>query len=311
MACESNVYWQVTTLTMRRGYYTAARLAQHNAHVYLCARSESKGRTTTDSITKLYSNAKISILVMDHTSLSSVVAAAKEFLSKESALHGLVNNAGIMATAFATTKDGHEEQWQTNYLAHWVLTKHLLPIMLETSKTMGAGSVRIVELTSGGHMMAPKPGIDFSDTSLNKGSPINRYGQSKLGNVLHIKSLHHMYGPASPSAKTGKGEIWTTVIHPGVVWTGLTSKATEMPLYMKVAIVVLNAFGGICGSDEGAWTSVFSVSSPEMKPQQSGTYMTRIVKPGYESGKAKDLKLALKLEEWTQKEMEKEGWVGR
>jgi NAD(P)-dependent dehydrogenase (short-subunit alcohol dehydrogenase family) len=50
---------------------------------------------------------------MDHCSLRTVVAAAKLFLTKETALHGLINNAGIMATPFEITKDGHEAQWQT------------------------------------------------------------------------------------------------------------------------------------------------------------------------------------------------------
>lgn len=71
---------------------------------------------------------------MDHTHLSTVAAAATDFLSRESRLDGLVNNAGIMATPFSMTEDGYEEQWQTNYLAHWVFTRHLLPLMLATSQ---------------------------------------------------------------------------------------------------------------------------------------------------------------------------------
>ena len=42
-----------------------------------------------------------------------------------------------MATPFAVTRDGHKAQWQTNYLAHWVLTERLLPL-LRASRT-GAG----------------------------------------------------------------------------------------------------------------------------------------------------------------------------
>jgi NAD(P)-dependent dehydrogenase (short-subunit alcohol dehydrogenase family) len=148
----------------------------------MCARSPSKATAAITSIKALYPKSNITLLEMDHTSLSSVVSAAKLFLSKETALHGLVNNAGIMATPFEMTKDGHEAQWQTNYLAHWVFTHCLLPLMLSTSKTLPLGSVRLVNLTSGGHFMAPKGGINFADTSLpNKAG--SRYGQSKLANV--------------------------------------------------------------------------------------------------------------------------------
>lgn len=123
-------------LPFSRGYYTVARLAQHGAHVYLCARSPAKGNAAISGIKSLYPQVHISLLEIDHLSLSSVVSAAKIFLSKETALHGLINNAGIMATPFEMSKDEHEAQWQTNYLAHWVLTAHLIAIMLRTSKRL-------------------------------------------------------------------------------------------------------------------------------------------------------------------------------
>lgn len=34
------------------------------------------------------------------------------FFSKETALHGLINNAGIMGVPFSRTKDGYEIQFQ-------------------------------------------------------------------------------------------------------------------------------------------------------------------------------------------------------
>ena len=43
-------------------------------------------------------HAKVHLLVMDLMNMESVVAAAKEVLSKETKLHGLINSAGIMAT---------------------------------------------------------------------------------------------------------------------------------------------------------------------------------------------------------------------
>jgi NAD(P)-dependent dehydrogenase (short-subunit alcohol dehydrogenase family) len=151
-----------------------ARLAEHGAHVYMCARNPAKASAAIASIKELYPKSNITLLEMDQMNLSSVVAAAKLFLSKEVALHGLVNNAGIMATPFEVSKDGYEAQWQTNYLAHWVFTSDLLPLMLKTSKTLPAGSVRIVNISSAGHFVAPSGGINFADTNLpNK--PNNRY----------------------------------------------------------------------------------------------------------------------------------------
>ncbi|CAM1511642.1 Fc.00g091550.m01.CDS01 [Cosmosporella sp. VM-42] len=290
------------------GYHTVARLAQHGAHVYLCARSPTKGSAAISNIMSLYPQAHVTLLEVDHLSLSSVVSAAKTFLSKEKALHGLVNNAGIMATPFEMGKDGHEAQWQTNYLAHWVFTSHLLPLMLSTSKGLPSGSVRIVNVSSSGHFYAPKGGINFTDTSLQEGDGFARYGQSKLANVLHAKTLNNRYGPDSPSAKAGNGEIWTAIVHPGLVRSQLGGRA-EMPLPLRAIFKVYGGMGGMMEPDKGSWTSVFCAASPEFEKSQSGTYFQRIAEAGWESKLAKDAELAVKLEEWTEREMKKEGWV--
>lgn len=276
----------------------------------MCARSSSKGVAAIGRIKSTYPQSRLSLLEMDHTSLSTVVAAAKLFLSKETSLYGLINNAGIMATPFEITKDGNEAQWQTNYLAHWVFTFHLLPLLLSTSKTHPAGSVRVVNLSSSGHHSAPKGGINFGDTSLNNGSGMNRYGQSKLASILHVKTLHKMYGPGSASAKAGDGEIWTTAVHPGLVDTNIGAQA-EFPLLLKVVIVLYKALGGAFDGDKGSWTSVFCAASPELKKQDCGGYFQRIADPkGWQSSLARNPELAEKLEEWTVTETKKEGWIG-
>lgn len=245
--------------------------------------------------------------MVDHLSLSSVVSAAKLVLSKETALHGLINNAGIMATPFEISKDGHEAQWQTNYLAHWVFTSHLLPLMFDTSKSLPPGSVRVVNVSSSGHWSAPNGGINFSDTSLPNGSPMQRYGQSKLANVLHVKTLHKLYGPGSPSAKAGKGEIWAAAVHPGLVDSQIGARA-EFPTGMKTAFALIGRLVSVDG-DTGSWTSVFCAAGPEMKGAQSGTYFQRLAEAGWQSGMAKDIQLADKLQDWTAKEMKEEGWL--
>jgi NAD(P)-dependent dehydrogenase (short-subunit alcohol dehydrogenase family) len=284
-----------------------ARLAEHGAKTYMGARSASKGNAAIESIKKLYPNADVTLMLMDHNDLASVVSAAKNFLAHETSLHGLVNNAGIMATPFEITKDGYEAQWQTNYLAHYVLTSLLLPLLLSTSKTSPPGTVRIVNLTSSGHWQAPKGGINFEDTSLLKGNGGARYGQSKLANILHAKTLNEMYGPKSDSALQGQGEIWTSAVHPGLVESGLAGRSEGALL--ATLLSAFRLFGGYTDADTGSWTSVFCVASPEFKKEQSGTYFERIAKAGWQSGNAKDMKLAKKLDTSTRDKMVKEGWV--
>ncbi|KAH9890268.1 NAD(P)-binding protein [Xylariomycetidae sp. FL2044] len=293
------------------GYYTVAHLAEHGAHVYMCARSLDKGNAAIASIKKMYPHAHIDLLQMDLMSMPTVVAAAHRFLSLETALHGLVNNAGIMATPFDITKDGHEAQWQTNYLAHWVLTDHLLPLLVQTSKTVPPGGVRVVNVSSSGHLSAPKGGINFSDITLKDAGPMQRYGQSKLAQILHVKTLHARYGPGSPSAESGDGEIWAAAVHPGLVETNLAD-AVDPSMSMNGVISVLRKLGLIWPADKGATTNLFLAASHEMKPQHSGAYVEifrRFGEPWWQSGAAKDPKLARKLEEYTSEQMRKEGWI--
>lgn len=136
----------------------------------MCACNKTKGTDAIAGIKEMYPSAQVDLLEMDLMDLTSIVAAAQHFLTLETALHGLVNNAGIMATPFKMTKDGHEAQWQTYYLAHWVFTNRLLQVMLRTSRTLPVGSLRIVNLTSSGHLSAPKGGINFEDPTLKDAS---------------------------------------------------------------------------------------------------------------------------------------------
>lgn len=278
----------------------------------MCARSLEKGTVAIANIKKLYPSANIDLLQVDLKDLASVVTAAKHFLTLETALHGLVNNAGIMATPFEMTKDGYEAQWQTNYLAHWVLTEHLLPLMLRTAKTLPPGSVRIVNITSSGHLSAPKSGINFKDLSLKDSNPWLRYGQSKLANILYTKTLHKSSGPGSRSARNGEGEIWVSSVHPGMVETNLTTSVGESGSGMTTVFSVLRMLGLIWPADKGSWNSLFCVASRDMKMEQSGMYLEifqRFLEPRWQSGAAKDGELAERLEEWTREVMRKEGWV--
>ncbi|GKT72685.1 short-chain dehydrogenase protein [Colletotrichum tofieldiae] len=278
----------------------------------MCARSQEKGAAAIAKIKQIHPSANIDLLKVDLMDLASVVAAAKHFLTLETALHGLVNNAGIMATPFEMTKDGHEAQWQTNYLAHWVLTEHLLPLMLQTAKTLPPGSVRIVNLTSSGHLGAPKDGINFKDLSLKLSSPWSRYGQSKLANILHTKTLHETYGPGSTRAQNQEGEIWVSSVHPGLVETNLATSVGESGSGFMGVFSVLRMFGLVWPADKGSWTGLFCAASRDMKAEQSGTYFEifrRFGEPRWQSGAAKDETLAKRLGEWTGEMMRKEGWV--
>ncbi|KAK6084495.1 short-chain dehydrogenase protein [Seiridium cupressi] len=174
------------------------------------------------------------------------------------------------------------------------------------------GSVRIVNLTSSGHLSAPKGGINFKDPSLKERSTWARYGQSKLASILHTRTLHKTYGPGSPSARNGEGEIWVSSVHPGLVQTNLATSVGESGSGMMRIFSALGMFGMMWPADKGSWTSLFCAASQDMKAEQSGEYFEifrRFGEPRCQSSAAKDEKLAGTLTEWTRDVTRKEGWI--
>jgi len=80
---------------------------------------------------------------LDLCSLKSVRECAKNLLKNESAIHILINNAGVMMTPQEKTEDGFDLQLQTNHISHFLFTLLLLPKM----QSSGLGC-RIVNVSS-------------------------------------------------------------------------------------------------------------------------------------------------------------------
>lgn len=80
--------------------------------MYMGARTESKAHAAIKEIEKDNPDADVNFLEIDLNNFKSVVAAAEKIKSQEEQLHGLVNNAGVMALPFHLTDDGFDVHWQ-------------------------------------------------------------------------------------------------------------------------------------------------------------------------------------------------------
>src|ERR1700733_4136192 len=120
-------------------------------------------------------------LATDLASLAEVRSLVDAVRRDGDGLDALVNNAGI-GTSGARRKlsaDGFELRFAVNYLAGFLLTRLLLP-MLTSQK-----SARIVNVSSAGQQA-----IDFSDVMLTRGySGVRAYCQSKLAQILFTFDL--------------------------------------------------------------------------------------------------------------------------
>jgi NAD(P)-dependent dehydrogenase (short-subunit alcohol dehydrogenase family) len=87
-------------------------------------------------------------------------------------------NAGVMAVPPDLSKDGFEIHFALNHLAHAMIIRHLLPILIRTSELPGS-DVRVVCLTSEGWRGHPPSGINYDKIRTETGGMmiwILRYG---------------------------------------------------------------------------------------------------------------------------------------
>ncbi|TRM58915.1 hypothetical protein BD626DRAFT_610667 [Schizophyllum amplum] len=168
------------------GKETVKALLNRNAKVYIGARSPERALEAIKELKELTGKEAL-FLKVDLEDLKSVKAAAEEFQSKETQLHVLFNNAGVMMC--------YDFQFGTNVLGHFYLTKLLLPTLLSTAQATGT-DVRVVNTSSSGHMFVNT--IDFNTLkdgpARQKWNPTNLYGQSKFGNIVHANELARRYG---------------------------------------------------------------------------------------------------------------------
>ncbi|KAL5382802.1 hypothetical protein DPSP01_006358 [Paraphaeosphaeria sporulosa] len=201
----------ITGASSGLGIETARALHETGAKLYLGVRDLEKGKKVVDDIlSKSTINGDIELLQIELDSLESVrKAAEEEFKTRTGKLNILINNAGIMALPHRTlTQDGHEAQFATNHLAHFLLFQLLKPLLLSSASP--AFSSRVVALSSLSHRVGT---INFDDLTLKDNyHPFLAYGQSKLANLWMANHITRLYAPQN---------LFANAVHPGVIFTPL------------------------------------------------------------------------------------------
>ena len=238
----------VTGASTGLGEETARALAAHGASVTLAVRDLARGRAAADRIRGSVDHADLEVSELELGSLASVRAFADDFLSRNSSIDALINNAGVMACPQATTVDGFEMQFGTNHLGHFLLSVLLAPALVT-----GAPS-RLVSLSSYGHTSAD---VDLDDWNFERTpyEPFIAYGRAKTANALFAVGFQRRYGDRGVQAFS---------VHPGGIHTEL---GRHMSAQTRAAIA--ERAGKIAGFDwksipQGAATSVWAATAPEL-----------------------------------------------
>ena len=259
------------------GIETAKALYETGATLFLAARDMQKldgvieGIVTTAQHNK--DGPKPQPIELHLDSLDAVRKGAEDFKQKSGGkLNILINNAGVMAAPYGTTKDGIETQIGVNHFAHFLLFELVKDLLISSAKESGTTS-RVINLSSAGHRTS---GLKFTDKASldawNKGEGYTKwesYGQSKTTNIYMANALNRKFGDQN---------VLGLSVHPGGIMTELARHLTEEDYAI---------FGGREGLDElmktmfknpqqGAATTVWAAVSPHFEGQNGGRYLADV-----------------------------------
>jgi retinol dehydrogenase-12 len=253
------------------GREVAMDLAGRGAHLFLACRSRPRATPVVDELRRSAGQGgpdRIELLDLDLARLASVRSAAATFLARKLPLHGLINNAGLVARGL--TADGFELIFGVNHLGHFLLTELL------RERLVASAPARVVTVASRAHLRAR--GIDWEAVRRPTRSRVGmtEYGVSKLANVLFSAEL------ARRLAGTG---VTTYSLHPGVIATEIWRR---IPWPIRP---LMNAF--MASPRDGARTVLDCATSPA-RAAESGLYY-QDCRPRAPSPLAQDPRLAAEL----------------
>ncbi len=173
----------ITGSTDGLGKLVATHFAKDGAIVLLHGRNREKGIRALKDIQHISQRNNSEYFNADFSSLKQVRSLAGEVMERYGHIDVLINNAGIGGgpnnnQGRELSVDGYELRFAVNYLATYLLTRTLLPVL----KNQGT---RIINVASVGQ--AP---IDFEDVMMkNHYDSFRAYRQSKLAMIMFTFDL--------------------------------------------------------------------------------------------------------------------------
>jgi NAD(P)-dependent dehydrogenase (short-subunit alcohol dehydrogenase family) len=250
----------VTGSTDGLGRALASELAARDSRVLLHGRDREKGEAALREIHEASAGVRPhgsdpnsrdsethALHIADFSSLAAVRGLADRVLAEYERLGVLVNNVGI-GTAWRgrsrreVSEDGHELRFAVNYLAPFLLTRLLEPLLVRSAPS------RIVNVASAG-----QAAIDFDDVMLERDySGVQAYCQSKLADVMLTFDL------ADELRNRG---VTANCLHPGT--------------YMPTKMVLETGVSPIDSLESGVEATLRLVANPELDGV-TGKYYDRL-----------------------------------
>jgi NAD(P)-dependent dehydrogenase (short-subunit alcohol dehydrogenase family) len=225
----------ITGATDGLGRAVAERLAADGATVLLHGRDKARLDTAAHQIRDA-TGADVRPYLADFAELAQVRRLADEVRASTGELHVLINNAGIGSGLPAgrerqASADGYELRFAVNYLAGFLLTLELLPLI------QASAPARIVHVASIGQHP-----VDFGDVMLEHTySGQQAYAQSKLAQIMSGFEL---------ASTLPADQVTVNSLHPGT--------------YMPTKMVIQERGDSIDDLETGIASTVRLAASPEL-----------------------------------------------
>jgi NAD(P)-dependent dehydrogenase (short-subunit alcohol dehydrogenase family) len=216
----------VTGASSGIGKSTAIKLVARGWQVIGTGRDPQRTAAAEAEIAAAAPAGGFTMLRADFTLMAEVKRVADEIGGRTGRLAVLVNNAGGVRDRQYITADGTEATFAANYLAPFLLTRELMPLLTANAATAPPGTTRVIAVSSTAHRMIDA--LDWGDLQTLGGfQPAFAYGRAKLANILFTRELARRAGPDG---------IVAQVMHPGRVDSNFASHGDEgMQKYMAAA----------------------------------------------------------------------------
>ncbi|AMM21173.1 short-chain dehydrogenase [Frondihabitans sp. PAMC 28766] len=242
------------------GKKAAIALAEGGAEVVVVGRNADRTRAVAEQIGGAFH-------VCDFDRLEQVRALAGTLLENHPRIDVLANNAGGLVSHRAITADGFERSLQSNHLAPFLLTRLLLPRIIESEG-------RVVSTSSTANVMGRVRLDDLNWAKRPWAGGWLAYGTSKLLTNMFISQL------------ASRAPIQAYAFHPGFVSTSFGTDSGAM----RVLNFVTQGNYGI-SADAGA-VPLIQLAGPTTVGVPSGTYFDQLKPNGMQSPQAKNTALA-------------------
>jgi NAD(P)-dependent dehydrogenase (short-subunit alcohol dehydrogenase family) len=200
----------VTGATSGIGFSTARRLAAQGATVLVTGRDPRRGSEAANELRRAAGHERVEFIRVDHATVAANLELAEELQSRLDRLDVLVNNVGGLVPSRVTTGDGYELTLALNFVAPFVLTRSLLPLMLASDPA------RLINVISSAFTMAKGDPLD---------DPQSEQTYAPLRVLARAKLLALVWTAALADQQRGS-RLSAVAVNPGMAWTPGTQALT-------------------------------------------------------------------------------------